>query len=222
MNPKVQLAALNNAHLYQGVCRAHGIETELTSDSLTVLGSPPRFFSNLVTLDPSFQPAAVRTPWGIKDSFSTCGVPGATLLFEADWILGSPRKATPLLEWHPVRTDQQLEYWLEGWSHGDAEATSHPRQFPDSMLSDSEFQFWSAYDGPALVGGCVLNQSPGAIGVSNVFSRLNESNLYPDLIGLAYDWCHESPVVGYERGDALKQAIKAGFAPIGKLRVLVM
>jgi hypothetical protein len=215
----VTIAALNNAHLYSRVCFAHGVEIRQTEDLFEVVGTPPRFYSNAVTLSPAVRPAP-GVGWGMKDSFFVCEPEGCSAIFEADWIA---RTASPIgslqLDWQIVKSQENLLRWLKGWGANDPDVDKFPQQFPSSLLQDESMRFVEGLDEGQLVAGCLLNHSEGAIGVSNVF-RLNENKcVYKDIALLASHWIPDLPLVGYERGEALELALESGFGSIGKLRV---
>jgi hypothetical protein len=219
METLVRLAALNNAHVYAVVCRAHGIEVDQTDDALRVLGRPPRFFSNAVTLTPEARPEPDGSPWGMKDSYSTYAPEGCSVLFEADWIYRVARTSEPALDWRVVTSEDDLGTWLEGWGAGDADVVHFPPQFPSSLLGEESVRFVSGYRGGAFVAGCLLNHSPGAVGISNAFCLEPATLPFADFAWAANEWLPELPVVGYERGDALRAALEVGFESIGRLRV---
>lgn len=139
------------------------------------------------------------------------------------WIhLSSSALEDTFLEWKRVQNNTQLDLWESGWAEGDDEASSHPRQFPFSLLDHGDFAFHSAWQGGEMVAGVIFNRSESVVGCSNLWAKdgwleavwrdlpARTARLYPGL-----------GVVGYERGLDLQLARQAGFNDIGPLRVWV-
>lgn len=225
MDPRVALAAENNARWCLAVCQAHGCRTSL-EDAYWACAYPPRFYSNLVTLRPGLGAlvGAVR-PGGFKDSFFDIdgGALGYRELFQAEWIwMASQEPFLTVFEWRRVATDDELQCWEAAWAHGDADATDAPRQFPASLLDDEDIAFMAGYDQGVLTSGFALNLTEPVVGVSNVFSALGDKSLtWLDIALAAPSVFPGRPVVGYERGDDLLAAQRAGFQTAGQLRVWV-
>jgi hypothetical protein len=221
---RISEASRNNAHLYTRVCGAHGCRTELTDSFLICLDTPPRFYGRAVTLTPSaYAGLEPRLTGGFKDSFfdSNPDPKRYEVLFEAHWIWREPRSgARPTLDWRSAGTDQELLEWEEGWAKGDDEAGQHPRQFPPSLLAHDDLSFMGAYREGSLVGGALLNLSDPVVGISNAYTLdLSEDELWGELAALASARLPHMPVTGYERGESLESAIRAGFDSIAPLRV---
>jgi hypothetical protein len=226
MKSLVELAARDNAHVYQRVCGAHGCETLVKESHLICLGQPPRFFSQAVALQPGVgEVIAKEVSGGFKDSFfdiePDCEV--YEQLFEASWIHLSSREPSGLvLEWRQAQNPDQLDEWESGWAEGDDEAAHHPRQFPFSLLEVGDFAFHSAWQGGEMVAGLIFNRSESVVGCSNLWVKAGWLEaVWRDLPSYA---AHTHPgidVVGYERGVDLEFALQAGFEVIGPLRVWV-
>ncbi len=222
---RIELAATNNAYLYEAVCTAHGCETDFSDFLMLCKGTPPRFYAQAVTLmEGAAESVRARVTGGFKDSFHDVE-PGEdyALLFEASWIwqdAGTPGETA--LTWTRASTDAELQVWEDGWATGDLEAADFPRQFPASLLDRTDFAFFSAWHDGFCVGGTALNCSPGVVGVSNVYSGGDHGvEIYGDLARLAADAFPGRPLVGYERDASLAAAVDAGFEAIGPLRVWV-
>lgn len=223
---KVALAARNNALWCDTMCQAHGQPTEFTENLWICRGTPPRYHSNLTTLKPGSNEAVMRaSPGGFKDGFYDFDATdlGYQQLFEASWIWREPSgKARTLLDWRRVQTGEELLAWEAGWAVGDEDAANHPRQFPPSLLENLNNAFLGAYQGDQLVAGCILNLTEPVVGLSNTFAlSIDLSDLWHDLPLIAAQTFPNTPIVGYERGEDLEQAIVAGFEAIGNLRVWV-
>jgi hypothetical protein len=237
---KVEIAALNSTRWYEAMFAAHGLRGETDGRVWLSHETPPPFHSNLVVLAPATTRADIEayaaeierrrhTGWSLKDSFACLDLDslGCSLLFEADWIWRDPGRApapgfTPGLSWVRLTTPSSLEDWEQAWS-GDTRNDAVPlrtRQFPASLLDSPDHAFFAGLsEGRVLAGGIAL-RSPGAVGLSNVFSppELLE-HTWSALVSLVAAAFPGTPIVGYERGDDLEIARGAGFAPVGKLRV---
>ncbi len=222
---RVELAALNNAYLYEAVCSAHGCPTDFSDSLMLCIGAPPRFYSQAVTLmEGAEEVVHARVTGGFKDSFHDVE-PGDdyALLFEASWIWhGAAEPGETRFTWTKATTDAEMQAWEDGWAAGDAEAADFPRQFPASLLERQDFAFFGAMADGVRVGGAIFNLSPGVVGVSNEFVLgVSETELFRDLVTLAANTFPGRPVVSYDRGATLDAALAAGFESTGPLRVWV-
>lgn len=180
----------------------------------------PRFYPNVVTLttgeaDIVEQRQTVRIllkshlpgRWAVKDSFNTLDIArlGFDVLFEANWI----RQAEP----KPHMMISGLS-WERAKPGGEA--------FPATLFSDENFAMFSGHRNGAVVAGGTLYHSDGVVGISNVSADVDEAPaVWRDLAALAASTFPGVPLVGYESGDELKSARKAGFEAGDPLRIWV-
>jgi hypothetical protein len=74
----------------------------------------------------------------------------------------------------------------------------------------------------AVVAGGTLYRADGLVGISNVVADVDEAPaVWRDLAILAASTFPDMPLVGYESGDELKAAHKAGFEVGDPLRIWV-
>lgn len=242
METRIKQAIRNNAQWCHSVCRAHGRPGEFF-DEIWINRAPlPRFYPNAQTLAERSSPRQLKlirelidqglpTGWAVKDSFAsldltTCGF---TVLFDAQWIyltqerIGAVRWASaPELRWEMVRASQTLAEWERAWCEANYD-TTRARVYLPVLLEDRDVAILAARRGDHIVAGAIGNRSAGVIGWSNVFVKLGRdlrecvagslrmlSEIFPGL-----------PVVGYEGGDALRDALLSGFEAIGPLRVWI-
>ncbi len=237
----VDLAVRNSARWYEAMFAAHGLAS--TTDALVWRSEelPPPFHSNLVVLSPAFTPADLeryaaaieRAPrpagWSLKDSYASLDLAarGYAVLFEATWIWRDPvtparaPAATPI-SWARVDTAATLAAWERAWS-GDSRNEAEvlrTRQFPDRLLASPDHAFFAGWLHGRIVAGAIANRSPGAVGLSNVFSPPEHLPATWDALvhALTQDFAG-TPIVGYERGDDLTIARGAGFITVGALRI---
>ncbi|MFF4171913.1 hypothetical protein [Streptomyces sp. NPDC001744] len=210
------------------MCRAHGHPGTFGSRAWTSDRRTPLYYPDAVTLTEDADARDVlgaidRSAPGasVKDSFARLDLAaeGFRLLFEARWIhrpAGLPAPVPAAGDWRPVRTPEQLAAWALAWSGGDAgeAALFHPRLLDDP---DTTVVGGHAPDG-RLVGGAVLSASARVTGVSNLFAvdGTDPARVWAGVLAAAPAGL---PVVGYESGDALTDALAAGFEETGPLRV---
>jgi hypothetical protein len=220
---------------------AHGLTHQVDGMVWISHEYPPPFHSNLVVLSPEASQANIEayvhdlermprpTGWSLKDSFACLDLSsrGFAQLFEAQWMWCDPlepgaRAPSARLDWARMATGSELTEWENAW-WGDVRNESESRvnrQFPDRLLASHEHVFLAGrLDGRVVAGG-IANCSPGAVGISNVFSPAAFAqetwNAITSRVCVAFP---NTPLVGYERGADLQLARAAGFTPIGPLRV---
>jgi hypothetical protein len=224
-------AAAANVAWCEAVCRGHGIPGSVTHGMWVAGGRPPPFYPDVVTLAPGLEAAAVaqavprREGASVKDSFGDLGLGGLgfAVLFEAEWVwlAGAPPAtgSTPAggaawadgAAWAEVVDEVALGEW--------AAASGQAGTFVPALLADPAVRFLTARADGEVVGRAALCLGAGVVGVSNVWS--GSSGVWETLGGAASRLFPGRPVAGYERGADLAEAVAAGFAPVGRLRVWV-
>jgi hypothetical protein len=86
------------------------------------------------------------------------------------------------------------------------------------LLADTNVVFVSIQRDDGIVGGGILNQAADVVGLSNLFG-LPIDVVWRSLVATAGEFFPGLPLVGYERGDDLAAAHRAGFETVGPLRV---
>jgi hypothetical protein len=241
---QVQVAAENNARWCDTVCRAHGLSCEFTAGAWVTRGTPPPYYSNLVTIRDGevavqqqklIQKMLKSDPgpsFSFKDSFCCIDPVAASggrpfdLLFEATWIWSDAARAGPrrtAIRWGNVKDETELLKWEHAW-RGDVanqSASASARQFPVSLLAKRDIAFLAGRSADdEIVAVAVANRTGSAIGLSNVFGRASAAEIWPGVTAAAREAFPPGlPLVGYERGDDLRHATSCGFCPIGRLRV---
>jgi hypothetical protein len=202
------------------VCFAHGTVGRFLVHTWVNAEPVPRFYPNVVTLttgkaDIEEQRQTVRIllksnlpgRWAVKDSFNTLDIArlGFDVLQEANWI----RHAEP----KPQMMISGLS-WERAKPGGDA--------FPATLFSDENFAMFSGSRNGAVVAGGTLYHSDGVVGISNVSADSDEASaVWRDLAALAASTFPGVPLAGYESGDELKAAQRAGFEAGDPLRIWV-
>jgi hypothetical protein len=212
MSGDVLLAAVgNNARWCDAVCRSHGLATRFSGDLWCALGGAPRFYPDVVTLRPSAaaEDVLAHAPGSVKDSFACLGLPGYEVLFEAQWLVHrSPLPGETTLAWSPVSA-------VDEW----AAAAGLEGIILPPLLDDQDVRLMAGRRGQAgpIAAGAILNATGDVVGLSNVFGDVQ----WRDLPAVAAAVFPGRPIVGYEHGDALDDAVAAGFEPLHPLRVWV-
>ena len=223
-----EAAALNNAEWCAAVWRSHGLPVERAQGLWFCAGATPQYYPNIVTVDRTADPKAQAAfiadlcgagfdeDFSVKDSFSCLdlGKAGLGILFEAQWLV-RPVQAAPearaALDWRRIEDEAQLEAWERVWRGSDQAAE---RIFRPNLLADPRAHVLGGYDAAgAIRAGGIAYDAAGVLGLTNLF-------------GPAASFVHGLEIaepgramVCYAAGDELMQAERAGFQPLGRLRV---
>ncbi len=226
------ICAANNADLYQAVFRAHALPDRRTGSFWSSDALAPPYYSSMTTLDPAStaeQLAEIcrlteslgRQP-GLKDGFSRLDLTdkGFQLLFSASWIWAEPppRPTPASAAWIRISDAAALHRWEQSWkaSGSPTDATV----FPPPLLSDPDLHVYGRVAGDGFDAGCIVNRSPDAVGISNVFSQMGTLPAFRDAVSLAATaFSPGLPLVGYDSGDALEEMTKLSFRSVGELRI---
>jgi hypothetical protein len=159
----------------------------------------------------------------IKDSFGTLDLAplGFEVLVDARWIGRAPEPVSPAsvdpdAALVVVADAATLASWERTWRGADGPAGL----FRPTLLRDPDVVILAATHGPHVTAGAVLSCGGGVVGVSNVFGPADRVDaVWDGAIRAAADRFPGAEVVGYELGDALATAERAGFTTLGPLRV---
>lgn len=203
------------------MCFAHGSVGRFLVHTWVNSEPVPRFYPNVVTLTTGkadiveqrqtvriLQKSNLPGRWAVKDSFKTLDIArlGFEVLLEANWIRNAEPKAEAMISGLS---------WERAKPGGDG--------FPASLFSDENFAMFSGRRDGAVVAGGTLYRADGVVGLSNVVADADEAPaVWRDLSALAAATFPGLPLVGYESGDELRAARKAGFEIGDPLRVWVI
>ena len=223
----VHEAALNNAEWCDAFCRAHGIAGRFDAEAWTSAARTPLFYPDAVTLAPGCSAANLvsridaSAGCSIKDSFADLDLcdTGFEVLFAAEWLClpdRTPRRRPA--GWSAVTGGDDLERWEDAWGE-----SSLPRRcFRTELLADPRVRILALSDGRQIRAGAVANLSERVIGLSNVFDLDGAlDSAWGDAASAARTVWGRLPVVGYDTGDSLAAAHRAGFETIGPLAVWI-
>lgn len=229
---KARICAANNADLYQAVFRAHGLPDRRTSAFWSSDAIAPPYYSNMTTLDPDAteeQLAEIerlterlgRRP-GLKDGFSRLDLvsKGFQLLFSASWIWAEPHRISTGSPqgWARIDDAVTLDRWQYCWKESGSPTDANV--FMPTLLSDANIHIYGRLADGGFDAGCIVNRSPEAVGISNIFSLAGTPQAFEDAVSLAtVAFSPDAPLVGYESGAALIEMAKLGFRSVGTLRI---
>jgi len=228
---KTHMAVANNADLCAAVYQAHDLRFERDATALVCLGTPPPFYPKLMTLKQTAaaaQTASIQSlladgqdAVAVKDSFANLDPDTLCmkLLFEASWLWRTPMSAQMPEGWEQVVTPADLSAWQAAWSGG--ELPNDQPIFPPACLANPDLIFLGCRSGSDYQAGCLANKSENVVGISNAFSTTANGGGFAPATQAVSAVAGGKPLVGYEHGEALESAQRAGFDPVGVLRVLV-
>ncbi|EFL18564.1 hypothetical protein [Streptomyces sp. C] len=223
-------AARNNAEWCSAVSRSGHFRDSLWCSPHRT----PPLYPDAVTLTPGATAAEVLAGvdtavpgCSVKDSFAALDLApaGFEVLFEAQWIhRPAGMAAAPAgsrLDWDELEAPGELAAWETAWDGADSTGLFHEGLLREGIL------FLAGRDGSRITAGAVLSTGGGVVGVSNVFAH-DAHDAHDDadadaawaaaLDAAARHW-PQLPVVGYEHGEDLDTAVRAGFTPLGPLRI---
>ncbi len=227
-DPLLHAAVINNARWCDVVCRSHGYPGEFTDRIWISARHSLPFYPNAITLSPDV--TAVETtagqdptgPFAIKDSFARLDLApqGLTRLFGAEWIALLPAPGEPSagdgLSWDTVTDPGELVRWEAAWAGG-GEAIG---LFKPALPADPHCAVLACRRDGALVGGATAYTTDGVTGILNAFkSGITDGPLWTGAVRAVAGLRPGLPIVGYERGEDLAAARRAGFRVLGPLRV---
>ncbi|HEV8250812.1 MAG TPA: hypothetical protein VGQ15_12640 [Gaiellaceae bacterium] len=218
----VGLAARNNAEWCDVFCRTHGVAGRLDDDAWSSARRTPPFYPDAVTLVPGAEARGIlsRVEPGpgcsIKDSFGDLDLSGEGVRSPVSGGMAvskaHPRRAAATVGDRVGRGARDL-------GGGVGRVTGGTAVLPPGAGRGGSIAILAHYEGRAIAAGAVANRSAAAIGLSNVFSA--DGDLESAYVGAARAQARwgSLPVVGYEFGDSLDAARRAGFSTVGGLAV---
>ncbi len=222
MDELLAAAARNNADWCDLVCRANGMEPQLTPGLWWSPTRTPPLYPDAVTLLPQTTATQVldridASPGAsVKDSFSKLdlGAAGFQILFSADWIVatGSGAQRTPSQRWKRVQD-------VADWARWQAVGPELP-DIPAVLFAQERVTLLWADDEPDTGARAVLHASGDVVGISNAAAVDGPSEaMWSDLVVEAAARYPGRAIVGYERHEELAAALACGFLRHGPLRV---
>jgi hypothetical protein len=159
----------------------------------------------------------------IKDGFASLNLSthGFRVLFDAQWIVFPDAWRLPKVggpDWELVRDLEDFATWVEAWR-----AEEGPTGVLRSdVLDHDSVAVLAARSGDRILAGAIATHSSNVVGISNFFAREgNSSASWSGCLALARSHFASSTFVGYESGEELAAAQRAGFRNAGPLRVWI-
>jgi hypothetical protein len=217
-------AVINNARWCDAVCSSHGYPGEFTGRLWISARHALPFYPNAITLSPDITAAEATAgqdpsrPFAIKDSFARLDLAshGLTPLFDATWIAVPTPAGGDDPSWDAVTDPGELGRWEAAWAGG-GEVTG---LFRPALLDDPDCAVLACRRDGVQVGGAIAYTAGGVTGISNVFkSGIADDPLWAGAVRAIVLVRPGLPIVGYERGEDLAAARRAGFTVLGSLRV---
>jgi hypothetical protein len=222
--PLLRAAVINNARWCDAVCRSHGYPGEFGGRLWISAGHALPFYPNAITLSPDVTAAEATAsqdpsrPFAIKDSFARLDLApyGLTPLFDATWIAVPAPAGGDEPSWDVVTNPGDLVRWEAAWAGG-GEVSG---LFQPALLADADCAVLACRRGGTQVGGAIAYTAGGVTGISNVFkSGIASGPLWEGVVRAMAELRPGPPIVGYERGEDLAAARRAGFTVLGPLRI---
>jgi hypothetical protein len=143
-----------------------------------------------------------------------------TPLFDAEWIALLPAPGEPPagddLSWDAVTDPGDLAQWETAWAGG-GDVTG---LFQPALLADPDCAILACRRDHALIGGATVYTTDGVSGILNVFKSGSDAGaLWVSAARAVAALRPGQPIVGYERGEDLAAARRAGFRVLAPLRV---
>jgi hypothetical protein len=223
----VQEAALNNAEWCDAFCRTHGVVGRFDGDAWSSAQRTPAFYPDAVSLVSGCSAARLvsrvdaSAGCSIKDSFADLDLSatGFEVLFTAEWLWRDQARRRNLPKgWLAVLGEEELERWEAAWGE-----SPEPRPFfRRELLNDTRIKIFARTDGARLRAGAIANRSRSIIGLTNVFDLEGDlESAWSAGASAAQAVWGLMPVVGYDEGDSLEAAHRAGFKTIGTLAIWI-
>jgi hypothetical protein len=217
VDPRLRAAVDASLSWYDALCALHGARCGIDVDTWLAYDSPPPLHSIAKTVEPSALPqTALRMlehyeRGSIADSFGAFDLTpeGLDILFDARWVFhpAPPTAARRLPDgWTVVESASALARWTA--YHDTAEVLL------PGLLDRSSFRVLARHADGLLVGGAVTHLCSGVVEISNVWAWHDTAD-WNELVAAAAALHPGRPIVGYEHGAGLAQAIDAGFVDVG-------
>jgi hypothetical protein len=215
----VAAAVADNVAWCDAVCRSLGLATS-RPPGLWAVAQPPPLFPHLITLAPQVTAARVvseldpRTVSWVKDSFASLRLAqyGFSVVVQASWLHHTPGSADGDANCSVVRPGDELARWTA--------ASGTTGIIPARLLADPAVRLVTVHKGGRPVGGAALSISEGVVGISNVFGAGASPDVtWEALVSAVGRLVPGRALVGYEQGEGLDAAMRAGFVSTGRLRI---
>lgn len=218
-DPRAVMAAQNNADWYAMMWDIRGLRYLRDAQGFQAIDPPPPYHSWVtamhgVQISRMIAPLLDRPDFGVKDASGQQDLSGLGLrkLFAASWLWHSPRAGVVTGGWDRITTPAALARWDMAWGNS---SPSDQRQFPDEILAREDVALWGRRAVNGYDAGVIANLSEDCVGLSNLFGK----KARPAATALCAGFGGGLPLVGYEWGDDLTEALASGWQITGDLAV---
>jgi hypothetical protein len=223
MDPLLRDALEASVRWYDDVFALHGIQVAAEDGLWTALGPPPPWHSAAKTARPGvgagrvIEAVAGLGHCAVADSFADLDLAsyGFEIRIEATWLHREPVGGAPstLPEgWSVVDDHDALAQW--------SDAHDYVGVLPPAVLEHPRFTILGCRWDGGLMGGAVVHDGGGAVGLSNTWGvgRVAASD---DVLRAVSALHPGRAVTDYADGEEREAMVAAGFAPLGPQRVWI-
>lgn len=213
------MAAQNNADWYAMMWDIRGLHYSRDAKGFRAIDPPPPYHGWVTCLpgapvEAMIAPLLDRPGFAVKDGSGAHDLSGFGLraFITASWLFHPCETSADSDGWEQIATPEALIKWEEAW--GDT-SPSDQRQFPDAILNRADVRIWGRRSGAGFDAGVIANLSDDCVGLSNAFGT--DARLAATALCASFG--QGRPVVGYERGEDLAEALATGWQVTGPLTV---
>lgn len=221
----LHIAVEDNVAWCSCICSAHGSNETASARAWANFGISPPFYPNIITRKKGAQQEVdglIRKVhesnrsrrWGIKDSFAelTLTEQGFDRVLAGHWYGGTVSGSRTAC-WQKISSLAELRLWEHAWGPQDETI------FPGALLDDSRIGFWFKGAPNAIEAGFISFDSGFSLGLSNWFSRGNQSFGQMEILQAAGSVSRGLPIVCWSTDDLA--ADDGGLSELGPLQVWI-
>lgn len=221
MKSKQELAVMNNMEWCGIVSRLHGCEIRTEKDLWGLDKRAPIYYPDVITRSKEISLKELASFMQdtqaiyIKDSYGSLQLEkdSFTVLMEANWIYHENREieCSSNSTYRKIQSKEDLFSW-------NAVSGLEEVLLPN-ILTNKDVSIY-ANEGETITTGFIVNDNDDTIGVSNIFSSIeNESSIWSDIVRVIHHDYKAKHIVGYESDETLTKALEAGWENIGNLKI---
>lgn len=200
----VENAVLNYVGWCETISKIHQIGTKKNAMIWYTDASMPSFNPEIISLkSDAIVPEIPATTNTIFDSFAQFQVPNFSAIVQAQWITST--SVVPYSgEWRWIHDEEGLTQWIE--------KASLQNIILPTIIEDSKALFFYKDD----YGGFAAYQSSDVIGITAIFG---DDGVRQDIPAVLANFFPDIPIVGYDAGAGLENALSSGWTGIGPLKL---
>lgn len=197
-------AIINYSDWCEAISKTHRIPTQKDDMIWFANTSMPSYFPDIISLvKEATLPDSIATANTIFDSFNQFSVPDFSTIFHAQWITSS--SVVPYSgDWRWIHDEEGLENWSQ-------KAALQSIVLP-TILEDQHALFFYKDD----FGGFAAYHSHDVMGITAVFG---DKLVRQEIPAVLANFFPDFPVVGFDAGEGLNNALHSGWTALGPLNV---